>query len=48
MSSKNNINLILIGDSAVGKTSLLARFDKNKFIMAKQATMGLDYIRSSY
>lgn len=39
-----NLSVILVGDSSVGKTSLLIRFVDNKF-GDTQATVGIDYMR---
>ncbi|KAD4584632.1 hypothetical protein R6Q59_036544 [Mikania micrantha] len=35
--------IVLIGDSAVGKSQLLARFSKNKFDVDSKATIGVEF-----
>ncbi|KAF7804115.1 transcription factor bHLH130-like [Senna tora] len=35
--------VVLIGDSAVGKTQLLARFSRNEFSMDSKATIGVEF-----
>lgn len=37
------IRLIIIGDSSVGKTSLLVRFHEDNFITTQKTTIGVDY-----
>lgn len=41
------IKLLLLGDSGVGKTSLMSRFSEDKFNMSQLSTAGVDY-KSSY
>lgn len=41
---KPKINIMMIGDGAVGKTSLLNRFDGRKFNSSHIRTTGLDSI----
>jgi len=33
--------IVIIGDSGVGKTNLLNRFEKNKFLEESRATIGV-------
>ena len=40
---KQSIHLLLVGDSAVGKTCLLSRFISDKFNFNLVSTIGLDY-----
>lgn len=35
--------VVLIGDSAVGKTQLLARFSRNEFSVDSKATIGVEF-----
>lgn len=37
------IRLLIVGETGVGKTSLLVRFHENNFIYAQKATIGVDY-----
>eukprot|EP01039_Chlorochromonas_danica_P007589 gene7589-8389_t len=37
------IRLLIVGETGVGKTSLLVRFHENNFIFAQKATIGVDY-----
>lgn len=37
------IRLLLIGDTSVGKTSLLLRFNEGSFILNQKTTIGVDY-----
>ena len=38
-----NFNLLMVGDSGVGKTSILNRYVKKKFDINKIATSGVDF-----
>ena len=40
----NKINIIILGDAAVGKSNLLKVYSEGKFNDAHMATLGLDYI----
>ena len=44
MKSAPRINIIIIGDGEVGKTSMLRYFDKRKAPAAHRRTVGIDYI----
>jgi Ras-related protein Rab-11A len=35
--------IVLIGDSAVGKSQLLARFSRNEFCLESKATIGVEF-----
>ena len=35
--------IVLIGDSAVGKSQLLARFARNEFALESKATIGVEF-----
>lgn len=37
------VRVIIVGDSGVGKTSLLVRFHENNFSFAQKTTIGVDY-----
>ena len=38
------LNIIVLGDGAVGKTSLLKMYAEGKFTESHMATLGLDYV----
>ena len=42
------INLIVLGDAAIGKTSLLRRVDKRDFQPSHIKTIAVDYILTEY
>ena len=42
------INLIMLGDAAIGKTSLLRRVDKREFVPNHLKTIAVDYILMEY
>ena len=48
MSANNKINIIVLGDGAVGKTSLLKMYAEGKFQESHMATLGLDYVSKAY
>jgi GTPase SAR1 family protein len=37
------IRLLIVGETGVGKTSLLVRFNENHFIIDQKTTIGVDY-----
>jgi GTPase SAR1 family protein len=37
------IRLIIVGETGVGKTSLLIRFNEDNFILDQKTTIGVDY-----
>jgi GTPase SAR1 family protein len=37
------IRLLIIGETGVGKTSLLIRFNENNFVADQKTTIGVDY-----
>jgi GTPase SAR1 family protein len=46
---EENYKMILVGDSDVGKTSLLCRYINNQFNESTKSTVGVDYrSKSSY
>ena len=42
------INLIMLGDAAIGKTSLLRKLDKREFVSSHLKTIAVDYIMTEY
>ena len=42
------INLIVLGDAAIGKTSILRRVDKRDFVSQHLKTIAVDYIFTEY
>ena len=46
--ASNKINIIVLGDGAVGKTSLLKMYAEGKFQESHMATLGLDYVSKTY
>ena len=42
------MNIIIVGDGKVGKTSILKRFDKRQFQQAHIRTIGVDFITAQY
>ena len=42
------INLIILGDAAIGKTSLLRRLDKREFVPNHLKTIAVDFILMDY
>ena len=43
-----HFNLLLIGDQAVGKTSIMKRYVNRKFDQVKAATSGVDFCTTKY
>lgn len=37
------IRLLIVGETGVGKTSLLIRFNEDQFILNQKTTIGVDY-----
>ena len=48
MVEKRKMDIILIGDSQVGKTSMLKQFDKKQFNKEAISTIGVDYINRKF
>ena len=48
MAANNRLNIIVLGNGAVGKTSLLKMYAENKFQDSHMATLGLDYVSKTY
>ena len=46
--ASNKCNIIMIGDGAVGKTSLLNMYSEGIFSTSHMATLGLDYVDKNY
>ena len=42
------MNIVILGDGAVGKTSLLKMYDEKEFPDAHMATLGLDFITKKW
>ena len=42
------INIIVLGDGAVGKTSLLKMYAEGEFTESHMATLGLDYVSKNF
>ena len=42
-----NTTVVLIGDSAVGKTNLLGRFTRNEFNLESKSTIGVEFATRS-
>ena len=45
---ERKVNIMIIGDGNVGKTSILNRFDNRKFNKNHIRTAGLDYVKYKY
>jgi GTPase SAR1 family protein len=48
MESQKKFNLILLGDGAVGKTSLIKAYNEGVFSEEHMVTLGIDYINKRY
>ena len=46
--SQKKIQVIILGDGAVGKTSLLKMYQDKQFTQSHMATIGLDYVSSTF
>ena len=46
--SKNGVSVILIGNSSVGKTSIIMRIGGKGFSDSNLATVGIDYLNKKY
>lgn len=46
--SNKKVNIMFIGDGAVGKTSLISQFDTRKFKKEHIRTVGMDSVKVSY
>ena len=44
----NKVNLILLGDGSVGKTSIIKMYAEKKFQPSHMATLGLDFVSKNY
>ena len=42
------INLIILGDAAIGKTSILRNLDKREFVGQHLKTIAVDFILADY
>jgi len=45
---KKKMDIMIIGDGSVGKTSILKMFDKRQFSKSHIKTIGLDFIKTTY
>ena len=45
---QHKMNIIIVGDGKVGKTSILKRFDKRQFQPQHIRTIGVDFISAAY
>lgn len=41
---RTKFNLILLGEGAVGKTSLIKKYEDGSFDSSHMVTMGIDYV----
>lgn len=48
MASQQKVNIIVLGDQAVGKSSLLKMYSEKKFEATHMATLGLDFVSKTY
>ena len=42
------MSIILLGDGAVGKTSIIKMFSEKSFTTSHMVTIGLDYVTTTY
>ena len=47
-SAQQKVNIIVLGDQAVGKSSLLKMYSEKKFEATHMATLGLDFVSKTY
>ena len=48
MTSSKKMQVIILGDGAVGKTSVLKMYQEKQFTQSHMATIGLDYVSTAY
>ena len=48
MAAQQKVNIIVLGDQAVGKSSLLKMYAEKKFEANHLATLGLDFVSKTY
>ena len=48
MATKHKCNIMMIGDGAVGKTSIMNMYSEGVFSNSHMATLGLDYIDKEF
>ena len=48
MIGKKGLQIIILGDGAVGKTSMISQYIDGKFQEAHLATLGLDFAQKKY
>ena len=48
MAAQQKVNIIVLGDQAVGKSSLLKMYSEKKFEATHMATLGLDFVSKTY
>ena len=46
--AQTKINLILLGDGSVGKTSMIKMYAEKKFQAQHMATLGLDFVTKTF
>ena len=46
--NKKGIQLIILGDGAIGKTSMISQYTKQQFSEAHLTTLGLDFANKKY
>ena len=45
---KQVVQIIILGDGAVGKTSIIKRFSNKEFVDEHIATLGLDFVTEKF
>ena len=48
MQAKKTIQIIILGDGAVGKTAILSQYQEKRFDEEHKITLGLDFITKKY